>query len=294
MPPYTTDVGGAVCNVAIELRARATVTTAPTATPPADPLLRAAWDRAGRPAVSIALESAIPIGSGLGGSSAAGVALAAALAAHGGRTLTRAELAELSRSTEAETMGLPGGCQDHFAAAFGGALLLDCRAQTTVHEVPMSDECVGEFERCALIGFTGVSRMSSATITAVLDSWRAGEAVTCDALQSMAALAPRMAAALAGGAIDELGRLLAEQWLAQRALHPTITTPAIDQIVEETSLAGALGAKALGASGGGCVLVIARSDRVDAVREALARRAAILPLRVSRGGMQVHLEAGAD
>lgn len=294
VPPYTTEVGGSVCNIAIEMRAVATVVASPTAAPPSDALLRAAWQRAGEPAVNIALESAIPIGSGLGGSSAAGVALAAALTAHAGRTRTPHELAELSRSTETQTMGLPGGCQDHFAAAFGGALLLDCGARTSVHSIPLSDACIGEFERCAMIAYTGASRMSSTTITAVLDAWRAGEAQTCDALQAMAALAPLMAGALAAGAIDELGRLLSIQWAAQKALHPTITTPAIDQIVHETSVVGALGAKALGASGGGCVLVIARADCVEAVRQALASRASILPLRVSRGGVQVHSDTGAD
>ena len=293
VPPYTTLVGGSVCNIAIDLRAMATVTTSPTAAPPSDALLRAAWQRAGEPTVTIALESAIPIGSGLGGSSAAGVALAAALAAHRGGTLTAHELAELSRSTEAETMGLPGGCQDHFAAAFGGALLLECRAQTSVHSVPMREDFIAEFERCAMIAYTGASRMSSTTITAVLDAWLAGEEQTCEALQAMAALAPLMAAALSAGDADELGRLVACQWLSQRSLHPTITTPAIDQIVRETSEAGALGTKALGASGGGCVLVIARGDRVEAVRQALAMRASILPLRVSRGGVQVHSETGA-
>jgi len=293
VPPYSTEVGGSVCNIAIAMRAHVTVTTSPTAIPPSDRLLRAAWQRAGEPAVDIALESAIPLGSGLGGSSAAGVALAAALAAHNGRTHSAHELAELSRSTEAETMGLPGGCQDHFAAAFGGALLLECRETTSLHAVPMSEDCIVEFERCAMIAHTGASRMSATTITTVLDAWRAGEVQTCDALQAMAAIAPMMAAALSDGDLDALGRLVAGQWAAQRSLHPTITTPAIDQIVRETSQAGALGAKALGASGGGCVLVIARGDRVDAVRRALARHASILPLRVSRSGVQVLSETGA-
>jgi len=293
VPPYTTEVGGSVCNIAIDMRALATVTTSPPAAPPTDPLPRAACHRAGEPAVHISLESAIPIGSGLGGSSAAGVALAAALAAHGGRTLTAQELAELSRSTEADTMGLAGGCQDHFAAAFGGALLLECRETTSVLPVTMSEACTVEFERCATIAYTGASRMSSTTITAVLDAWRDREMQTCNALQVMAALAPLMAAALSAGDIEELGRLLTRQWEAQRSLHHTITTPAIDQIVIETSKAGALGTKALGASGGGCVLVIARGDRVEAVRQALARRASILPLRVSRSGVLVHSESGA-
>ena len=291
--PYTTEVGGAVCNVAIELRAMATVTAAEVPIAPSDALVRAAWQRAGTPPVSIRLHSTIPLGSGLGGSSAAGVALAAALTAWHGVTRSADELAELSRSTETETLGLAGGCQDHYAAAHGGALLLNCATATVATAVAMRDSTIAEFEHRAMIAYTGESRMSSRTITAVLDAYRAGEPQTCNALATMAALAPDMAAALRDGDIDHLGALLARQWAAQRALHPTITTPLIDRIVEDVAHAGALGTKALGASGGGCVLVIAQEHRVQDVRTALERHASLLPLRVARIGVQVHINGAA-
>lgn len=291
--PYTTEVGGAVCNVAIELRATATVTAAPRSEPPPDALVRAAWQRAGEPRVTITLESEIPVGSGLGGSSAAGVALAAALAAWRRATLTPHELAELSRSTETETLGLAGGCQDHFAAAFGGALLLECRRETRVTTVPLMAATMEELERRAFIAFTGESRMSSRTITAVIDAYRNNDPITCGALRTMAALAPQMATALESGDIDALGGLLALQWDAQRALHPTITTPLIDRIVADAARAGALGTKALGASGGGCVLVVAGAGAEASVRAAITRHAALLPLRIARTGVQLHTSGTA-
>lgn len=290
--PYTTEVGGAVCNVAIELRAMATVVASDRVTAPADGLVRAAWQRAGEPPVSVRLHSTIPLGAGLGGSSAAGVALAAALAQWNGITHSPHDLAELSRSTEIETLGLAGGCQDHYAAAYGGALLLRCAAETTARPIVLQDETIIEFESRAMIAYTGESRMSSRTITAVLEAYRAGEAQTCDALATMAGLAPDMAAALHDGDIDHLGTLLQRQWAAQRALHPTITTALIDRLVTDVAAAGALGTKALGASGGGCVLVIARADRVAQVRSAIEPLATLLPLRVARSGVQVHVGGG--
>lgn len=293
VPPYTTEVGGAVCNIAIELRAVATLTAVdgpPIA--PNDALSAAAWQRAMRPPVAIRLHSAIPIGSGLGGSSAAGVALAAALAAWRGEHIAAGDLAELSRSTEVETLRLPGGCQDHYAAAYGGALLLHCDATTTAHPVVLSEAAIYEFETRALVAFTGESRMSSRTITAVIDAYRGNDRITCNSLSRMKLLSPLMAGALAVGDMDELGRLVADQWDAQRALHPTITTPLIDRIVHDVAKAGALGTKALGASGGGCVLVIARADRVHDVSAALSALAQLLPVRVARTGVQVHISGG--
>ena len=295
VPPYTTEVGGAVCNVAIELRAVATLTPdSGTPLTPDDLLSAAAWERARRPPVAIRLHSAIPLGSGLGGSSAAGVALAAALAAWRDESISADALAELSRSTEVETLRLPGGCQDHYAAAHGGALLLHCGAATIVERVTLTEATIAEFEERALVAFTGESRMSSRTITAVIDAYRDNDTQTCESLARMKMLAPLMAGALAGGDIDELGRLVADQWDAQRALHPTITTPLIDRIVDDVSRAGALGVKALGASGGGCVLVIARADRVTEVRSALGRFAELLPVRVARSGVQVHISGGMN
>ena len=103
--PYTTEVGGAVCNVAVDLRATAIVTAAThAAAAPEDPLVRAAWQAAGSPKVAIRLSSSFPVGSGLGGSSAAGVALAAALAAWQHETLDPQTLAERSRHTETELL----------------------------------------------------------------------------------------------------------------------------------------------------------------------------------------------
>ena len=78
--------------------------------------------------LDVSLTSDFPVGAGLGGSSAAGVALAAALhRAHGNSTPRPAMLAEWSRAVEVEELGIAGGRQDHYAAAYGGALGLHIR-----------------------------------------------------------------------------------------------------------------------------------------------------------------------
>ncbi|MCU0625893.1 MAG: hypothetical protein MUF21_05310 [Gemmatimonadaceae bacterium] len=287
VPPYTTERGGTVCNVAIELRATAIVTPAPVAVSTYNALPRVAWLRAGAPNVSLALRSDIPLGSGLGGSAAAGVAIAAALAANAGAPLAGAELAEWSRTTEVEELKVPGGCQDHYAAAFGGALHLACGATTTATPIPLGDATIADLEARCIVAYTGESRISARTITLVTDAYVARDPRVCDALDAMAWLAGEMARALREGDVDALGTLVHEHWAHQRALHAEITTPTIDAIVHEAALAGALGTKALGASGGGCVAVIARADRVDAVRAAVARHAELLPVRVAREGVVV-------
>ena len=68
------------------------------------------------------MTSDFPIAAGLGGSSAAGVASIAASLRWLGETRSREEIAEASRDLEINELGNAGGRQDHYAAAFGGAL----------------------------------------------------------------------------------------------------------------------------------------------------------------------------
>jgi D-glycero-alpha-D-manno-heptose-7-phosphate kinase len=79
-----------------------------------------------------------------------------------------------------------------------------------------------------------------------------------------------MAGALRRADIDALGALVGEHWGHQRALHPSITTERIDAIHAACARAGALGMKALGASGGGCVMAVARDGHEGALATALA------------------------
>ena len=233
----------------------------------------------------VSLRNDFPIGAGLGGSSAAGVAVNAALAAWSGDHPDRAQLAERSREVEIEDLRVPGGRQDHYAAAFGGALALRFTDRVDVEQLQMSKEFRDDLERRAMLVYTGQSRISGDTITAVLGAYEAKERRVLVALERMKALALSMASAIRTGDVDALAELVGEHWVHQRTLHPSIPTERIDAIVAQARLAGASGAKALGASGGGCVLVIAASDAVEPVRRAIARLGTVLPYSLDQSGV---------
>lgn len=288
VPPYCDEEGGAVCNVAIARYATATVSTHGSGAPPSDdPLVRAALRRAGIPGATASVTSDFPIGAGLGGSSAAGVALAGALAALAGETLDPGELAERSRRTEVEELGVPGGFQDHYAAAYGGGLLLTYDDCVAVELLALSDDTSAALARRGVLLYTGESRISAGTITAVADAYRARDPRVCEALARMKALAVEMAASLRAGDLDALGEQIGEHWTHQRALHPTITTARIDAIARAAAGAGALGMKALGASAGGCVVALAREGREEEVARALAPLGEPLAFAVDHDGFAV-------
>jgi D-glycero-alpha-D-manno-heptose-7-phosphate kinase len=288
VPPFPQDRGGFVCSLAIERRAAVTLTaTVPPGSPEPPPLVRAALAQAGLGGLHVDMHSDFPIGAGLGGSSAAGVALAAATAAWQGRSPGPAELAETSRQIEVEQLGIAGGRQDHYAAAFGGALGLEFGEHVAVHPIALAEGTIRALETRCLVYYTGESRISGHTIRAVLDAYGARRPTVVFALDRMATLARLMALALTHGDLDALGALVGEHWVHQRALHPGITTPRIEALVASTAAAGALGAKPLGASGGGCVVIVAPAERVDAVHAAARERAERLPFRVATTGVHV-------
>ena len=272
VPPYPVESGGFVCNVAIARYARAMLRPGSPGyhlVDAEDALPRVAMIRSGVTDAAMRLVSDFPRGAGLGGSSAAGVAALAALACWRGEPLDRAALAESSRAVEVEELHVAGGRQDHYAAAFGGALALRFGERVDVERIPLSPALAGALERRCLVLYTGQSRISGETITAVLDAYRTRVPRVVEALARMRRLAEEMADALRAGDVDALGAIVGEHWTHQRALHPGITTPRIDEIVARAAAAGALGAKALGASGGGCVLVVAPSGGEAGVRAAL-------------------------
>lgn len=295
VPPYSEERGGCVCNAAIELHAVATVqlrgvnAKAPLSGPrrPDNALALAATRRAGLPDVHVDVQTEYPVGAGLGGSSAAGVAVLGALAAWRGEDVTGEWLAEESRRLEVEDLHIAGGRQDHYAAAMGGALGLWFGDGVTARRLTLEDDVMDALNRRCIIAYTGQSRISSNTITAVMNAYRAREPRVLGALDRMRDLAGLMVTALESGDIDTLGGLVGEHWIHQRSLDPAIPTPLIDMTLADAARAGAVGGKALGASGGGCVLAIAADGCEDAVTRAMSAHAQPVPVRIARHGFQV-------
>ncbi|MBM4195002.1 MAG: hypothetical protein FJ202_11580 [Gemmatimonadetes bacterium] len=284
VPPYPEEQGGFVCNIAIARYATVSVETAPRGEPVDSPLTAAVLRRFNASDVHVTIENEFPVGAGLGGSSSACAALVTALAARRGETLEPADLAELGRRIEVDDLGIAGGRQDHYAAAFGGALALTFGHEVRVERIRISGATKSEFERRALLVFTGESRISGRTVAAVINAYRRGDRAVCAALDEMKALAIQMPAALSAGDLDLLGELVAAHWEHQRSLHPEIPTPRIDEIIEAARRSGAVGWKAMGASGGGCVLVIAGAGREAAVRAAVTPLGDLIEVRIAEQG----------
>lgn len=291
VPPYCDREGGFVCNAAIarySVVQLSPVQSTSAASSAADvPLVRAALRRAGVSDVHVALSNDFPVGSGLGGSSAASAAMLGALATWRGRAWDPADIAEEGRRIEVEELGVAGGRQDHYAACFGGALALTFTTRTDVRRIRMTSSTRADLVRRSVLIYTGESRISGDTITAVLGAFEAGEARVVNALRRMKELAEGMARDLEDGDLDGLGESLKEHWAHQRALHPSIPTPRIDEIIARACGSGAIGAKAMGASGGGCVLILGKAGSSESIRAAVGSLGDILDFEIDEGGLSI-------
>jgi D-glycero-alpha-D-manno-heptose-7-phosphate kinase len=296
VPPYCEREGGFVCNIAITRYAtvRLAAEVAAGVTAPIrgardedreSPMVRAALRRSGVGDVDVTLENDFPVGAGLGGSSAASAALLGALAVWRGESWDPAGVAEAGRHIEVEDLGVAGGRQDHYAATHGGALGLTFTDSVSVRRLALSPRTRRELIARSTLIYTGESRISGDTITAVLGAYEAREPRVLAALGRMRGIAMDMASALERSDIDWVGHLLAEHWEHQRSLHPSIPTARIDEIVARARTAGALGSKAMGASGGGCVLILARADTVDRVRQSVRGLGEVLDFDIDEAGL---------
>jgi D-glycero-alpha-D-manno-heptose-7-phosphate kinase len=289
VPPYCEREGGFVCNVAIARYSvvRLSDPTKNSVHASDGPLVRAVLKRSGVERVGVNVHNDFPVAAGLGGSSAASAALLGALAEWQGRTWDRSAIAEEGRRIEVEDLGIAGGRQDHYATTHGGALALTFTDRVDVRRIPLSRKMREDLISRSILIYTGQSRVSGDTISAVLGAYARGEQRVVRALGRMRELALEMAAALEAGDLDVVGELLSEHWEHQRSLHPSIPTPRIDEIIEKSKKAGALGAKAMGASGGGCVLIVARSENVDRVRGEVSELGTILDFELDEEGLSV-------
>lgn len=235
-------------------------------------LPKAAIERIGVDAgVDVEIVSDAPPGSGLGGSSALVTACVAALAMLGGRSLSADEVARLSYEIEREDLGIAGGWQDQYAAAFGGFNLLEFSdIGVTVTPARLSTERLGDLRAHLLLCYTGGVRTDLGLIDAQIRMYEEGREETIVGMKQLQAMAYEMRQVIESGDLDELGALLRSAFRSKKLMNPHITdgTP-IERLLDLADEAGASGGKLCGAGGGGYLLLACRPERQAAVRAAL-------------------------
>ncbi|MGA7922394.1 MAG: GHMP kinase [Thermoplasmata archaeon] len=226
--------------------------------------------------VELFLHSDAPPGTGLGSSSTMAVALVGAFQRFLRHPWTSYEVAELAYEIERVELGIKGGRQDQYAAAFGGFNFMEFTGtQTIVNPLRIAPDVLNELAYRLLLCYTGTSHYSNDIIERQQASYNEGKQSTVDAYDATKQLAIDMKNELLRGNIDEMGRLLDAGWQLKKQFTEGISTPQIDTFYDRARAAGALGGKLVGAGGGGYILFFCdfarRSEVANAVQDSGGR-----------------------
>ena len=230
-----------------------------------------------------------PPGSGLGSSSALVVALVEAFRMTLGAPLGPYDVAQLAFQIERIDLGLAGGRQDQYAAAFGGINFIEFLPENRVIVNPMrvSDAVKNELETSLVVCFSGRSRQSADIISRQTAGLTANTDKTMVAMHQLKADALEMKGALLGGDIEKMAEVLNRSWIAKKSTASGISTGKIDELLELALAKGALGGKVSGAGGGGFLFFLVHPEhRYNLVMALNAAGGVATPVKFTERGCE--------
>ena len=209
-------------------------------------------------ALSVTTSVDSPPGSGLGSSSALVVALVEAYRRYFGVPMGPYEIARLAFIIEREDMGLAGGRQDQYAAAFGGINFIEFLAagRTVVNPLRVPRDIASELESSLVICFSGQSRVSSNIIEAQQQGMRRAEPAAIQALHDLKSDALEMKSALLTGRFSLMAEVLNRSRAAKSRTATGIETGPVSRLQDMGLANGAHACKVSGAGGGGFIMFL--------------------------------------
>ncbi len=238
--------------------------------------------------VEVTTDCQAPAGAGTGGSSALAIAATAALARLKEHQLARPELIEYARSIETQTIRVPTGYQDYFAAVYGGASALEFGLTGIVRQPAARPGFLRELEKHLLLVYTGKPRFSGANNWQLFRAHMNGDRKVLRFFERLKLSAIAMREAFLRQDLRRVAEVLNEDWAIRKAMLPNMSTPLIDTLIRKSRYAGAFAARVCGAGGGGCVVFLADPTSHKRLRELVAAHGArVLPCSVHRRGLTV-------
>jgi D-glycero-alpha-D-manno-heptose-7-phosphate kinase len=217
------------------------------------------------------------IGNGLGGSSAFTCALIKALSAYlGYEYVNPYTVAKTACHIEIDLCGWKIGMQDQFASAFGGMNYIEYANELGNGRVDVKRMDSNAIENYMILIPTNIEHHAAK----ILDNINF-EAKTF-IIRDLAHMADMQGIQLVNP--FDYGRLLNSAWILKKQINNEITNSDIDIMYDRCKSADAMGAKLLGAGGGGYMLAL--TDSKSAIRQEFSDRTC-LDVGISHEGARV-------
>jgi len=191
------------------------------------------------------------------------VALIEAYCAYLDIPLGRYEVAHLAHQIERVDLGLAGGQQDQFSAAFGGINFIEFLAggRVIVNPLRFSQAVINELESSLVVCFSGQSRLSDRIIRQQSERLDAGSADALEAMHQLKQDAAAMKDAVLLGDMEGFAAILERSWTAKKRTAAAISNEHIEELEALARRNGALAAKVSGAGGGGFMMFVVPTER---------------------------------
>ncbi len=223
------------------------------------------------------VRSEVPPHSGLGASASLCVSIIGVLNhLRKKNKLTKHEIAETAFEIEKERLKNKGGKQDQYAAAFGGINLYEFKnEEVRVNPVNMAKDDLLEFEKNILVvSFARKVKSSGQIHKYEFENKFFEDDQKVKRLHEIKNIARDIEFNLRRGNFKKFGELIDIGWDKKKKFNPLVTNTYVDALIEEALLNGAIGARLMGAGGGGHLLLYCNPDQEHRVREILAERGA--------------------
>jgi len=203
------------------------------------------------------VESDIPIGVGLSTSAAISVGFLKIMSEAFNLNLSDSEIAELAYIGENNDLGIQCGRMDQYSIAHGGITFIHTNENPEVEQLEVKYLPI-------VVGDSMEERKAASVLNRVKKNIRKGDVKTLGAFKVIEECVSQGKVALLAKDFKKLGELMDIQQKQEIILGAT--TDKILRLCLVSKNAGALGAKQMGAGGGGCMLAIAPGKEKEVAR----------------------------
>lgn len=247
----------------------------------------------------ITLFVAVPKGSGLGVSSIIATTLLGSLhTLFGEPQLNHERLLNQALKME-QMLTTGGGWQDQVGGMIGGVKFSEsspCEAYAVKVEVEHLDSYLfeeKEYARCFTLYYTGQSRLANDVLRRVVERVKSGDREYLSLHEHLKQLACEARKAISRRDLVTLGKVISCSWEANKQIERTATNEHVNNLLEKTK-GYYLGAKLLGAGGGGyCLFVSESPDKAEVLQKNLVEissgNARLVDWSLNKQGLKVSL-----
>lgn len=234
-------------------------------------------------------DSQAPAGAGLAGSSTLNIACIGALNKLVGDRYAPERFIPIAANVECQVIKVPTGYQDYHSAQYGGVSSIHFGPEGMHREALDID--VATLKERVVVCYTGEPRNSGTNNWEITKRHIDGDKELFDIFEGIRDTAVGIRAALLSSDWNSVGELLKKAHPQRKRLSPNITTPHMDQLIDNAIAAGAIAPKVCGAGGGGCMAFFCEEGKRESVEQVLSSdpNVEVLNWNLSNDGLVVNV-----